>query len=138
MELFTVTGWGATEMSNILYFSLNTTNWIVIIFLGESSDELLQARVAVVPLEECQKLYKNQMFTITETQICAKSVNGSDSCNGDSGGPIQTVQSVNGKIRYVQSGVVSLGPRPCANEVIPGVYTRVDKYVNWILDNMTD
>lgn len=98
----------------------------------------MQANVAPVSLKDCQENYKKLLYTITDTQICARSINGSDSCNGDSGGPIQTIETINSKLRYVQSGIVSIGPNPCANKDIPGVYTRVDKYLNWILDNMID
>ena len=33
--------------------------------------------------------------------------------------------------RWTVSGVVSFGPSTCGN-IVPGVYTRVDRYIAWI------
>lgn len=40
--------------------------------------------------------------------------------------------------KYVQWGVVSVGAPGCGvlAESKPGIYVRVQKYMNWILDNM--
>ncbi len=35
-----------------------------------------------------------------------------------------------------QVGVVSFGPRKCAGQGIPAVYTNVSHYLNWILDTV--
>jgi secreted trypsin-like serine protease len=33
-------------------------------------------------------------------------------------------------------GIVSFGPRVCGTENVPGVYSRVRHYIDWILDNV--
>ena len=54
---------------------------------------------------------------------------GKDSCNGDSGGPL-VYRELAGEAWY-QVGVVSYGTSSCgAGE--PGVFTRVDGYLQWI------
>lgn len=60
-----------------------------------------------------------------------------DTCRGDSGSPLQALGSVNGKQKMVQYGIVSYGVSTCGVEYqTPAIYTKVSKYLNWILDNM--
>lgn len=61
------------------------------------------------------------------TQICAGDSNV-DSCQGDSGGPL-VVRNF-GQLP-VQVGIVSWG-LGCARRDSPGVYMRVDAYIDWI------
>jgi secreted trypsin-like serine protease len=57
--------------------------------------------------------------------------------SGDSGSPVQSVDSTNGKGKFIQYGIVSYGVAKCDDkEGFPGIYTSVSKYLNWILDNM--
>lgn len=61
--------------------------------------------------------------------ICARGAKaGSDTCKGDSGGPV-TVQS--GR-RRILVGIVSSGVG-CAQSNLPSVYVNVAQYGNWIL-----
>ncbi|XP_050080491.1 transmembrane protease serine 9-like [Anopheles maculipalpis] len=63
-------------------------------------------------------------------QLCASS-DTMDTCEGDSGGPLQTnLHDVFGNVYPLIVGVVSFGT-PCA-EGSTGVYTRVSSYVDWI------
>ena len=48
-------------------------------------------------------------------------------CRGDSGGPVVLT---NGTPLLV--GLVSWGKKKCAGDGRPGVYTRIDKYAQWI------
>ena len=59
---------------------------------------------------------------------------GSDTCQGDSGGPLVVQKSPTDDSAIVY-GVVSWGIG-CARPGYPGVYTRVTKYVDWILNHM--
>lgn len=56
---------------------------------------------------------------------------------GDSGAPLMKFDDTDYKHQYwYLVGVVSFGPNECGKADWPGVYTRVDKHLNWILDNV--
>ncbi|KAF2896511.1 hypothetical protein ILUMI_09660 [Ignelater luminosus] len=112
----TVTGWGITDT-------------------GRKSDELLYATVPVVSEEQCRNAYQQRQVVVTRKQICTGDVNGDDFCHGDSGGPLEMVTYHNYRVKMIEYGVVSFGPGTCG-QGFPGVYTRVDYYMDWILDNM--
>ncbi|XP_018569134.1 melanization protease 1-like [Anoplophora glabripennis] len=111
-----ITGWGFTEKQP------NTQSTI-----------LKKVIVPVISQKKCQKSY--QTIRVSEKQICA---NGKqkDSCNGDSGGPLQTAKFLNDESRMVQYGVISFGGAICGAGTHPGLYTRVESYMKWILDNI--
>jgi len=71
-----------------------------------------------------------------EIQLCAGGEAGKDSCNGDSGGPLMVFKN-DGGIHGVafQIGLVSFGTKTCAVG-IPGVYTKVTKFLPWISKNL--
>lgn len=52
---------------------------------------------------------------------------------GDSGGPLMQIHQSG---RYTLNGLVSFGPRQCGIPNFPGVYTRVSRYIDWIVSNM--
>ena len=56
---------------------------------------------------------------------------GTDTCTGDSGGPIWTWMGKGLNKRAFIIGIVSRG-LGCARLNSPGVYTRVSKYLGWI------
>ncbi|KAL1492643.1 hypothetical protein ABEB36_010872 [Hypothenemus hampei] len=97
------------------------------IYSGPNSPILLQVSVPVWPQESCQD---SVLQRITEFNLCAAGYDGGkDSCQGDSGGPLM-YQLKNG--RWVMIGIVSWGIG-CGNKGSPGIYTRVDKYIPWII-----
>ncbi|KAF7268537.1 hypothetical protein GWI33_018409 [Rhynchophorus ferrugineus] len=110
-DLGVVAGWGHT------YFG------------GPTSEVLLQVAIPIWNLKECADKF---LHPITETNLCAASYEGGkDSCQGDSGGPL--MYQLPNK-RWIVAGVVSWGIE-CGNKDNPGVYTRVDKYLPWIIQN---
>ncbi|XP_046743771.1 CLIP domain-containing serine protease 2-like [Diprion similis] len=112
-----VTGWGATES-------------------GPRSQTLQKVTLPIVPNEECTRLYKMRKIRISYKQICAGGSNRTDSCSGDSGGPLQALGIYDRQPRNILYGVVSFGPRDCGIEGVPGVYTRVQYYMDWILNTI--
>uniref|UniRef100_A0A0A1WRQ7 Serine protease persephone n=1 Tax=Zeugodacus cucurbitae TaxID=28588 RepID=A0A0A1WRQ7_ZEUCU len=109
-----VTGWGQTEYKRY-------------------SARLLKANLLYMPMQLCRNIYANVYDNrlnrgIVDTQLCAYSPDR-DACAGDSGGPLHIVhdQSAN---NYRVMGIVSFGPK--CGFPLPGVYTRVSKYLDFI------
>ena len=93
---------------------------------SESADTgstvLRETAVDLFDSNECNRILPGM---ITENMFCAKRA-GTDSCYGDSGGPII---SADGK--EVQVGIVSWGVG-CADNTYPGVYARISSQYSWI------
>lgn len=113
-----MTGWGVTE-------------------LGSHSQDLLQAKLPPVNIEQCKEIYK-RITQVWYKQICAGGYNNVDSCVGDSGGPLQAESIYNNAPRMVQYGIISYGLDQCGTEGFPGVYTNIAYYMDWILDTMRE
>jgi len=93
---------------------------------GVSPDVLMQVTVPLVDFDKCAR--QNSMSRSWKDVICAGlDVGGRDSCQGDSGGPL--VGQVDGYA--VLAGVVSWG-YGCADAELPGVYTHVSHYIDWM------
>ncbi|KAG5899760.1 hypothetical protein JTB14_006097 [Gonioctena quinquepunctata] len=108
-----VTGWGKTSIGGE----------------DDRSNHLQKAKLMAIPVEQCNSSYvarSSGTKTIESTQLCA-SGNTSDACWGDSGGPLQ-IREKSGVFSIV--GIVSFGSG-CGGRV-PGVFTRVSKYLDWI------
>ncbi|XP_055534263.1 CLIP domain-containing serine protease B4-like isoform X2 [Wyeomyia smithii] len=69
---------------------------------------------------------------IIASQLCAGAEGGKDTCQGDSGGGL--VASVDGV--YYEYGIVSWG-YGCGRQGVPGVYTRVTSFLDWITSHLT-
>ncbi|XP_055604081.1 CLIP domain-containing serine protease B4-like [Uranotaenia lowii] len=102
---FTVVGWGARERG------------------AYGSQYKLAVDVPGVSVETCRKTYP----AVIDTEMCAGGDPGKDSCQGDSGGSLV----LNDDGYWYQFGVVSYG-LGCGIEGVPGVYTRVTSYLDWI------
>lgn len=117
--IFFVVGWGQTQ--NALF-----------------ANKLQFTKLDLMANDECLKQLrpKDRFVRISDSQLCAIGSNLSDNCSGDSGGPLKSISIQNS--RYVQYGVVSFGLRTCGKQSAPGVYTRVERYVDWILEQLED
>ncbi len=103
-SMVTAAGWGRTS---------NTP--------GSGSSTLLKVNLPIVSLQTCANV-----FTVNDNQICAGTGRQTDTCNGDSGGPL----FINKGGRFYQVGITSFGAS-CVSGY-PGVYTKVASYVGWI------
>ncbi|CAL4221114.1 unnamed protein product, partial [Meganyctiphanes norvegica] len=120
-KLLTVVGWGMTTESS------------------QKSLVPMQEEPEHVPLGECQQKYRLHSALnrhITNQNICAGR-GKADSCMGDSGGPLN-FRSSSGRNagRVFVVGIVSFGPTMCGSPTLPGVYTNVARYQNWIRNNL--
>ncbi|XP_021915461.1 venom protease-like isoform X2 [Zootermopsis nevadensis] len=105
-----VAGWGATH------------------YHGLPSPVLMEVAVPVWNLSRCQSRFTQPVL---DTALCAGAEEGGrDACRGDSGGPLM-LQLQSG--RWATIGVVSWGIR-CAEPNTPGIYTRVNSYLQWIVE----
>ncbi|CAO1415750.1 unnamed protein product [Diamesa serratosioi] len=105
-EICTLTGWGYTTM--VRGFPLPT--------------DLQRAMLPTITNKECNE----RGHSVGPREVCTFSRFGQGACNGDSGGPLYC----NGKL----AGVTSYGTVICAFGK-PDVFTRVSKFVDWIIIN---
>jgi len=110
-QICSVTGWGQTAS-------------------GDYAEYLQQAYMPIIKQSVCVAKFKSAT-KITPKQICAGKGNGIDSCVRDSGGPLVCRK---GSV-WNLNGIVSFGTTKCATKGLPGIYTRVTKYMNWIAHN---
>ncbi|XP_076630900.1 serine protease 1 [Colletes latitarsis] len=114
-----VSGWGVTEFE-----------------AEEGSNQLQKAQLDVIDNLSCAIQHNQSIripYGITPSMICAGDPRGGwnkDTCQGDSGGPIQIVHPKNLCLFQIV-GITSFG-QGCAFVNMPGVYTRVSHYLNWI------
>ena len=134
----TVIGWGRTQHGQ-----------------STTPDVLQEVEVPVISQETCQEWFdsNNRRETIyKDAFLCAGyEAGGRDSCQGDSGGPlvldkVSYCQSVCQSVRSNQPsvfqdgrgtliGLVSWGIA-CARAKLPGVYTNIANYVDWVSNKM--
>lgn len=108
----TVSGWGR----------LKSGGW-------EKPKYMQMVQVLVPSNDICGKMMPNNLpwDHSTDSMICAGGAD-KDACQGDSGGPLVCPDD-QGNL-YI-TGIVSWGVG-CATEGVPGVYTNVRKYLDWI------
>lgn len=106
------------------------TGWETLDENQQSNSETLQEVTVPILSPEC-KTNNLDVFIMTENMLCAGlEEGGKDSCYGDSGGPLVVKEGTT----HTLVGIVSFG-FDCALPNLPGVYTRVTQYLNWITEN---
>ena len=113
--LATLVGWGSTSEG------------------GAISRKLQQVEVPVLAQTTCNafQVYNGD---VSSNMLCAGYLQEEkDACNGDSGGPLLVYNNST----FKQIGIVSWG-QGCARPNKPGVYTRVQPFLNWIQSSIGD
>ncbi|CAG7823759.1 unnamed protein product [Allacma fusca] len=96
---------------------------------GETPDILHEVTLPIIQRARCKAVLAD--YTITDNHLCAGGRGGKDTCEGDSGGPMYLIEGE----KQTQVGIVSWG-LGCAEVGLPGVYTRVSSYLDWISEKM--
>ncbi|CAG0921028.1 unnamed protein product [Notodromas monacha] len=91
-------------------------------------DNLQVVSLPIVPMDRCKARYDSFGIPLRSTQICA-GVQGKDTCKGDSGAPTMMLNPSRAAFEIV--GITSIGSTACGGG-LPGVYTKVDEYIDWI------
>ncbi|XP_011302034.1 trypsin-1 isoform X2 [Fopius arisanus] len=101
---------------------------------GKVSCVLQGVEVPVMSQAACRNTsYKPTM--ISDNMLCAGYPDGKkDSCQGDSGGPLIAERDDK---KYEVIGIISWG-NGCARPGYPGVYARLTRYLDWVLENSKD
>jgi secreted trypsin-like serine protease len=91
-------------------------------------DHLQSVSLPIVSFDQCVRKYDEYEIPLRHTQFCAGAQNR-DTCRGDSGAPTMRFNPV--RQAYEVVGITSIGSTKCGTG-IPGVYTRVEAFVDWI------
>jgi len=114
-----VTGWGKDSFGTV----------------GKYQNILKEVDVPVINNVDCEnKLRRTRLgydFKLDSGFICAGGEEGKDACKGDGGGPLVCEKQ---GIWYL-SGIVSWGVG-CGQHDVPGVYTKVSEYTDWVQKNI--
>ncbi|XP_051847392.1 kallikrein-12 [Antechinus flavipes] len=89
-------------------------------------DKLQCLSLRITPDDNCQTVFPGR---ITENMVCAGGDAGKDACQGDSGGPLVCDGVLQGLVSWGAVG-------PCSQSGIPGVYTKICKYTDWLRETM--
>ncbi|CAG2055142.1 unnamed protein product [Timema podura] len=121
----TVVGWGDTFARSLTSRAMSQNKEAASLTRRAQPrhlDHFQKVKLPLLSTKKCQKAHGKKSI-ITGKTLCTYSSKGKDACTGDSGGPLVC--------HGVQEGVVSWG-MGCARQYEPGVFTRVDNYLNWI------
>lgn len=100
-------------------------------------NRLQMAALPLMNASDCKSLYNklkdySQILDI-QRNVCTL-LKLTDTCKGDSGGPLLCRR----KDRMILTGIISWGPKQCADAGQPAVYTRVSYFMPWIQKFVAD
>jgi len=109
------------------------SGWGQILPHGKERPECLRAaKVPILNQDKCQIMYSHSSGAVVDSMLCAGYPEGGvDACKGDSGGPLACY--IDGSYKLV--GVVSWG-LGCGKANMPGVFTRVQYFLDWIQEKL--
>ncbi|XP_041984083.1 trypsin, alkaline B-like [Aricia agestis] len=107
------------------YTAVKIVSWGFETENGPQLEILKTIQLNKIPLEECVESYKDvDAVAIDDPVICASREGNYGVCNGDSGAPMVVGQVVVGLSSFYKE---------CGNAAYPDVFTRIDRYSDWIL-----
>ncbi|XP_055641020.1 ovochymase-2-like isoform X2 [Toxorhynchites rutilus septentrionalis] len=117
---------------------LEAAGWGRTGYAQEQTPILLKVALKPIENEECSKVYSNGTdrmlrLGLQQHQMCAVDEK-MDTCEGDSGGPLQIKLLHNTRVTPFVVGITSFGSA-CGTSA-PGVYTKVAPYRDWIVETM--
>lgn len=119
-----VSGFGLTEVNKTRIIT-NTLKYVQLPVVDEAS--------CSASIDKAKKT-KTNVPSLTRNMFCAGlPEGGKDSCQGDSGGPY----TLHDGHRFWAAGIVSWGV-DCGQQGTYGVYTKVDNYLDWINNTITE
>src|SRR5271155_3558513 len=132
----TVVGWGRTRWLQQKKDAQGNSVWIDGMTQQQvnpsnfQSPELRKASIPLVDVEKCAKMEQGIKGVVVDARVLCAGLpeGGRDSCQGDSGGPLMSQIDSD---HWRQIGVVSVGIH-CGEVKLPGVYTRVSAFGDWI------
>lgn len=80
--------------------------------------------------QQCQQDYYTD-----SSHVCAGQ-NGTNTCDGDSGGPLMSTVRVRDQRRMVLEAIISQGYVNCNSKFHPSIGTRVHNFLSWIENNI--
>lgn len=98
----------------------------------QTPDLLQVVDVPIISFEECDEAmgYDSGLHI---DNICTGPLSGGrGACNGDSGGPL--IQKLSDD-EWIQIGITSWGPSPCAAVNHPSIWVGVGNFYDWIHEN---
>lgn len=95
----------------------------------------MKVALPIITNHDCKEKYMKFNTYISDNYVCAGGEKKKDACKGDSGGPMM-YQFSDGPLsgQWYQEGIVSKGIGCGAG--FPGIYTRVSRFMDWILENL--
>lgn len=120
----------------VRFRELIATGWGSTGFAEEHTPNLLKVMLKPMDIQQCSTFYptsKKLPQGLQSQHLCAVDEK-MDTCEGDSGGPLQVKLLHNSRMTPFLVGITSFGSSCGVSN--PGVYTRISEYHDWILTTM--